>query len=96
MAVDLGIVRALVECRPRGQCLDETCPDTITDPGQLPMDWRIDFEERAAILEYDGGLSRAAADAQALREILKRRADAGTQGSLRDGPSWNEEPGAGE
>jgi hypothetical protein len=29
-----------------------------------------DFEERAAILEYDGGLSRAVAEAQAVREIL--------------------------
>jgi hypothetical protein len=32
-----------------------------------------DFEERGAILEYDGGLSRADAESQALREIYDRR-----------------------
>jgi hypothetical protein len=36
------------------------------------MEWRIEYEERAAILEYDGGLSREDADKQALEEILER------------------------
>lgn len=36
------------------------------------MDWRIDFEERAAVLEYDGGLSRDEAEAHALIEIGHR------------------------
>lgn len=44
----------------------------LTDIDDLPMDWRIEFEERAAILEYDGGLSRKEADAQALVEIWNR------------------------
>jgi hypothetical protein len=34
---------------------------------------RIDFEERAAILEYDGGISRADAEAQALRELCDQK-----------------------
>ena len=34
--------------------------------------YRYEYEERAAILEYDGGLSRKAADAQALDEIKHR------------------------
>ena len=33
---------------------------------------RYEFEERAAILEYDGGLSREDADTQALEETLER------------------------
>ena len=33
---------------------------------------RYEFEERAAILEYGGGLSRDKADAQALVEIKRR------------------------
>ena len=37
----------------------------LTDIDDLPMDWRIEFEERAAILEYDGGLNRNEADSQA-------------------------------
>ena len=47
-------------------------PTVINDPADLPMDWRIDWEERAAILEYDGGLSREAADRQALDELRER------------------------
>lgn len=52
-----------------GEVLD---PPAIGSPGDLPMDWRIDYEERAAILEYDGGLSRDDAELQALHEITKR------------------------
>jgi len=44
----------------------------LTDIDDLPMDRRYEFEERAAILEYDGGLCREAADRQALVEILNR------------------------
>ncbi len=40
--------------------------------GKLPMEWRYEYEERAAILEYDGGMSREEADRQALREIIER------------------------
>lgn len=32
-----------------------------------------DFEERAAIMEYDGGLSREEAEKQAFLIVLKRR-----------------------
>ena len=46
----------------------------LTDIDELPIEWRVDYEERAAILEYDGGLSRKEADTQALREILHRMA----------------------
>jgi hypothetical protein len=52
-----------------GKSLD---PPTLTDIDDLPMDWRIEYEERAAILEYDGGLNRNEADAQALAEIKRR------------------------
>lgn len=36
----------------------------------LPADLRELWEERAAIMEYDGGLSRAEAERQALRCVL--------------------------
>ena len=36
---------------------------------------RYEYEERAAILEYDAGLSREEADKQALREITARMDD---------------------
>ena len=44
----------------------------VAGPEDLPVEWRVEFEERAAILEYDGGLSRNEADTQALQEIMKR------------------------
>jgi hypothetical protein len=44
----------------------------LTGIDDLPMDWRIEFEERAAILEYDGGLTREDAETQAFDEIRER------------------------
>jgi hypothetical protein len=38
-------------------------------PHNLPPDWRERFEERAAICEFEGGLSRADAERFAIREI---------------------------
>jgi hypothetical protein len=37
---------------------------------ELPGDWRVEWEERAAVLEYDGGFSRERAEALALAEIV--------------------------
>ena len=37
---------------------------TIT-VAELPPDWRVEFEERAAIREYDGGQLREHAEAEA-------------------------------
>ena len=39
-------------------------------PESLPMERRIEWEERAAIMQYDGGLSRDQAEAEALTDIL--------------------------
>ena len=39
-------------------------------PAQLPAAWREWYEERAAIIELDGGLSRERAEAEALRLVL--------------------------
>jgi hypothetical protein len=41
-------------------------------PDDLSAEWRVEFEERAAILEYDGGLVREHAEAVALGEIVDR------------------------
>lgn len=46
-------------------------------PGDLPPDWRCEFEERAAIREYDGGQAREHAEAEAFTEILTRMRAAG-------------------
>ena len=46
-------------------------------PGDLPADWRLEWEERAAIREYDGGQAREHAEAEALDEILARMLTAG-------------------
>ena len=41
--------------------------------GVLPLEWMEEYEERAAILEFDGGLSRQEAENQALQEIRARK-----------------------
>lgn len=68
MAVKIEIIRELVEAK----SLTDSQESQITTPYDLPMEWRIEYEERAAILEYDGGLRREEADRRAFVEILKR------------------------
>jgi hypothetical protein len=46
-------------------------------PENLPADWRVEWEERAAIMEYDGGLPRERAEAVALTDILRQLQRAG-------------------
>lgn len=38
----------------------------------LPNEWHEAWQERAAILEFDGGMSRAGAEAAALREVMEK------------------------
>ena len=54
------LVRSYVGCR-------------TTSFQSLPKDDRIDVEERAAILEFDGKLPRAGAETLAMRETLASR-----------------------
>ena len=72
MAVRLEIIKELVESVMVTATTTSDVGAVINSPGDLSIDWRIEFEERAAILEYDGGLSREDADRQAFEEILER------------------------
>ena len=38
----------------------------------LPPEWHIEWDERAAIMEYHGGLTREHAEAEAMKDILRR------------------------
>jgi hypothetical protein len=38
----------------------------------LPGDWRVEWEERAAVMEYDGRMPRERAEAAALKEIVRK------------------------
>ncbi|MHA2043535.1 MAG: hypothetical protein ACYSWZ_00385 [Planctomycetota bacterium] len=69
MAVKIEIIRELVEAK----SWTDSQVSKMTTPYKLPMEWRIEYEERAAILEYDGGLSRDEADRRAFAEILRRQ-----------------------
>jgi hypothetical protein len=40
--------------------------------GRLPPDWHLQWDERAAIMEVDGGLPRERAEALALLDILEQ------------------------
>jgi hypothetical protein len=46
-------------------------------PADLPADWHFAWDERAAIMEYDGKLPRARAEALALADILDQMRRAG-------------------
>jgi len=52
--------------------LGELADRTMT-LAELSAYWRVEFEERAAIREYDGGQAREHAEAEALREIVERK-----------------------
>jgi len=41
-------------------------------PDDLPPDWHLEWDERAATMEYDGCLPRERAEALALSDILAR------------------------
>ncbi|MFC1633652.1 hypothetical protein ACFL5Z_02315 [Planctomycetota bacterium] len=71
MAVNLEIVKELVQSKCPGKSDARQDIKTIC-PADLPIEWRIEYEERAAILQYDGGLNREEADRQAFVEIVRR------------------------
>ena len=72
MAVNLEIVKELVQPESVINVPGTAEEIQIMCPDDLHMDWRIEYEERAAILEYDGGLSREDAESKAFDEIQKR------------------------
>ena len=41
----------------------------VIDVDAIPMEWRYEYEEQAAIYEYDAGFSRNEADRRAFKEI---------------------------
>ena len=51
-------------------------------PDDLPADWWLEWDERAAVMEYHGGMSRDRAEALALKYILRRMGE--TESDLRD------------
>jgi|GEM_PF-2694738 hypothetical protein len=48
----------------------------IADVATWPADWRENFDERAAIMEHDGGLTRDEAEVSAWRLLRDRRKEA--------------------
>lgn len=48
----------------------------------LPPDWHVRWDERAAIMEYDGKLPREHAEALALDDILQQMREAGLTDGL--------------
>ena len=43
-----------------------------TAPDQLTLDQRDEYEERAAIMQYLGGLSREAAEREAMVRVMRK------------------------
>ncbi len=62
---------------PAPTCRRLIMPAWEISPDDLPGDWRVEWEERAAIREYDGGQAREHAEAEDLQEIIDRMRTAG-------------------
>ena len=45
---------------------------SVIGPIDLPADWHLQWDERAAIMEADGGLTRERAEALALLDIVEQ------------------------
>lgn len=60
----------------KGDVLRALTLESLT-PTDLPPEWHLAWDERAAIMEFDGGLPRERAEALALACVLEemRRAD---------------------
>ena len=52
-------------------------PHMHITPDDLPADWHFRWDERAGIMEYDGGLTTEYAEAEALKDILRQMEAAG-------------------
>ena len=59
MSVKLEIIEELVHAKPLQTLQREELPDDVAD---WPESWHEEFEERAAIMEYDGELPRVEAE----------------------------------
>jgi hypothetical protein len=55
-------------------------PSALT-PADLPPDWHFLWDERAAIIEFGGGLPRERAEAEALKYVLDEMRQAGVASS---------------
>jgi|GEM_PF-6885799 len=76
-----GVTNPIAENDERFQCLAHSVTPVTrvtpeNDKGWDEEDWQAAFDERAAILEYDAGMSRPAAEAMARREIDEQRRQA--------------------
>ena len=58
---------------------------SILTPDDLPPDWHYAWDERAAIMEYDGGMPREVAEALALADIRAWMSD--VNGTRRTKPA---------
>jgi len=52
-------------------------PDFVAAAAAWPERWRDEFEERAAILEFDAGLIRRDAEKKAFAQVFKLMREAG-------------------
>jgi len=48
----------------------DPAPVPIIGPDDLPGEWHLRWDERAAIMEFDGGMAREVAEVEALKDIL--------------------------
>ncbi len=71
------IARQLIACKNDVLNVLTLAPAPDVMPADLPPDWHYLWDERAAIMEFDGGLPRERAEALALSHVLEEMRQAG-------------------
>jgi hypothetical protein len=68
------------EQRLRRRFVEAQCGDPVPDIGlnDLPLEWHFAWDERAAIMQFDGGMPRERAEAMALQVVLEQMRREGT------------------
>src|SRR5262245_44766848 len=69
------------ECLPGSPARCPVCghPHVIDTPADLPSEWFLIWDERAAIMEFDGGATRERAEHDALLDVIEQMRQAGCQ-----------------
>ncbi|MBA4063441.1 MAG: hypothetical protein C0501_06965 [Isosphaera sp.] len=64
-------------CAPPAGCPACGHPHRIDTPADLPSEWYLVWDERAAIMEFDGGATRERAEHFALLDVIGQMRRAG-------------------
>jgi hypothetical protein len=69
----LALAQINAKASPAAQQI-ESVDSAVVSPDELPAEWCLQYEERAAIIEYDGHMPREHAELVALKSVQSANA----------------------